>query len=68
MFDSIRKRISAIETRIRGKIPFYPDDGDGFLAALGVDLKKYRIKNTDGSTGYDVIQALSDLAAEDWKE
>ena len=68
MFDSIRKKISTIEMRLKGKISFFPDDSDGFITALGVNPQKYELKNPDGSTGYDAIRVLSDLAAEDWKE
>ena len=66
MFEHIKKRIAAIESRILNILPFFPDDSDGFLSALGVDLKQYEEKNQDGTKGYDAIRALSDCARTDW--
>ena len=68
MWASIRARLSTIENRIRAALPLWPDDSDGFLAALGVDCEKYRVKNPDGSAGFDALRALSDTAASDWRE
>ena len=36
--------------------------------ALGVDLHKYERKNHDGSVGFDVLAALSDLAPNVWAD
>lgn len=68
MFESIKKRISLLERRIVGTFPFWPNDADNFLRSIGVDLEHYAVKNPDGTKGYDAIRALSDTAAEDWKE
>lgn len=68
MFEKIKKRIAVLESHIKNAFPLFFDDSDGFLSALGVDPERYAVKNPDGSTGYDAIKALSDLAAEDWKE
>ncbi len=68
MIREIKKRLKRLEQRIWTKLPLWPDDSDGFLAALGVDNRRYAVTNPNGSTGFDTIRALSDLAAEDWKE
>lgn len=64
LFDRIR----ALERRLFAKLPFWPDDADKFMLALGVDADSYRKMNADGSTGFDFIAALADTAAEDWRE
>ena len=61
-------RLKALERRIFAKLPFWPDDSDKFVEALGVDADCYRKLNADGSTGFDYIAALADTAAEDWKD
>ena len=61
-------RIKALERRIFAKLPFWPDDSDKFVEALGVDADCYRKLNADGSTGFDYIAALADTAAEDWRD
>lgn len=61
-------RLKALERRIFAKLPFWPDDTDGFMEALGVDADSYRKMNADGSTGFDYLAALRDTAAEDWRE
>lgn len=53
---------------IKTKAVIYPDDDDDFVKSLGVDIKKYEVKNIDGSIGYDYIRALNDSAIEDWKD
>ena len=68
MLNQIKARLVRIEQRIWTRLPLWPDDSDGFLAALGVDNRRYAVTNPNGSTGFDAIRALSDLAAEDWKE
>lgn len=68
MLREIKKRLKRLEQRILTQLPLWPDDSDGFLAALGVDIRRYAVTNPDGSTGYDAIRALSDLAVEDWRE
>lgn len=65
---SLLARLAAIEARIRDALPSWTNDKDGFVEALGVDSQKYQVKNPDGSTGYDFLRALSDTAAEDWRE
>lgn len=67
MLKQIKTRLKRIEQRIFSKLPFLPGDNDDFLVALGVSPDKYRVNNPDGSTGYDAIRALNDLAAEDWR-
>lgn len=59
-------RIKALERRLFAKLPFWPNDSDRFIEALGVDASKYAMKNADGSTGFDYIAALADTAIEDW--
>lgn len=66
MFEYIKKRIAAMESRIMNIFPCFPDNSDGFLSALGVDPERYAEKNQDGTKGYDAIRALSDCAKEDW--
>lgn len=68
MLNQIKARLVRLEQRIWTRLPLWPDDSDGFLGALGVDSRRYAVTNPNGSTGYDAIRALSDLAAEDWKE
>ena len=65
---SLLARLAAMEARIRATLPSWTDDRDRFIDALGVDSQKYQVKNPDGSTGYDFMMALSDTAAEDWKD
>ena len=65
---SLLARIAAMEARIRAALPSWTDDRDSFIEALDVDSQKYQVKNPDGSTGYDFMRALSDTAAEDWKD
>ena len=67
MLREIKMRIKQLEQRIWAKLTSWPDDDDGFLECLGVDKEKYHMKNPDGSNGFDVIRALSDTAAEDWR-
>lgn len=67
MLGEIKKRLRALEQRIWAKLPFWPDDEDGFISALSVDPGKYLTINPDRSTGYDAVRALSDTAAEDWR-
>ena len=67
MLRELKKRLRQLEKRIWTKLPFWPDDGDGFITALGVDPGKYLSINPDGSAGYDAIRALCDTAAEDWR-
>ena len=47
---------------------FFPGNDDKFLECLGVDPEEYKHTNSDGTVGYDFLQALSDTAREDWKE
>ncbi len=68
MLRAIKRRLKELEKRIWTRLPHWPNDCDGFLAALGVNVNQYRARNPDGSTGYDVIRALNDTAAEDWAE
>lgn len=68
MIREIKKRLERLEQRIWIRLPLWPDDSDGFLAALGVDNRRYEVTNPNGSTGFDAISALSDLAAEEWKK
>ena len=67
MLRAIKKRLRELEQRIWAKLPFWPGDGDDFLECLGVDKEKYSMENPDGSIGYDVVRALGDTAAEDWR-
>ena len=46
----------------------FPNDEDNFVAALGVDKKKYEIHYPDGEVGYDYLSALNDTAIDDWTE
>lgn len=68
MLREIKKRIKQLEQKIWAKLPFWPDDEDGFISALSVDPGKYLTINPDGSSGYDVIRALNDTALQDWAE
>ena len=61
-------RLKAMERQIFAKLPFWPDDSDQFMEALGVDASRYEKVNADGSTGFDYIAALADTAAEDWRD
>ena len=61
-------RLKALERRLFAKLPFWPDDSDRFMEALGVDASRYERENADGSTGFDFIAALADTAAEDWRD
>ena len=65
---SLMARLAAIEARIRDVLPSWTNDKDRFIEALGVDSQTYQVTNPDGSTGYDFMRALSDTAAEDWKD
>ena len=47
---------------------FFPGNDDKFLECLGVDPEEYKRTNSDGTVGYDFLQALSDTAREVWKE
>ena len=67
MLKAIKKRLRALEQKVRAKLLSWPDDGDGFFECLGVDKRKYSMENPDGSIGYDAIRALSDTAAADWR-
>lgn len=67
MLRTIKKRMKAIEGKILSKLPFWPDDSDGFIAALGRDPEQYRVCNPNGSLGCDALRALSDSAADDWR-
>ena len=64
---SLMARLAAIEAKIKDALQSW-NDGDGFVEALGVNLQKYQVKNPYGSPGYDFMRALSDTAAEDWKD
>lgn len=67
MHREIEKRLKVLEQKIWAKLLFWPDDSDGFIAALGRDPDEYRVCNPDGSIGFDAITALSITAAEDWR-
>lgn len=58
------ERIKHLEKKIMGIPPIYPNDEDGFLIALGVDVKRFE----QAGGGYDFIAALNATAAEDWNE
>lgn len=64
---SLSARLAAMEARIRDELQSGNEE-DGFVEALGVDLQIYQVKNRYGSIRYDFMRALSDTAAEDWKD
>lgn len=64
----ILDRLEALERRIKAVLPFWSNDDDGFLAALGVDPHKYERRNHDGSVGYDMLAAIRATAADDWAD
>ena len=66
MFESIKKRLAALESKIFSAFPLFPGEEDGFIAALGLDPSGYQVRNADGSIGYDFLKALSSTAADDW--
>lgn len=68
MFEAIKKRLAALESKILDTFPLFPDDEDGFIAALGLDPSGYQVRNADGSIGYDFLKALSSTAADDWAD
>ena len=68
MLRAIKKRLRQLEKRIWTKLPFWPDDGDGFVSALGVDPERFKIIKADGLAGYDFVAALSATAEADWRE
>lgn len=48
--------------------PLFPSNDDDLLDALGVDPVAYARELSDGSTGYDVVSAMSNVAREVWSE
>ena len=68
MLMGLRRRLRQLEKQISNRFPSFPGDDDGFITALGVDPDRYKKTNPSGTVvGYDMLQALADLAAEDWK-